>query len=326
MNSSVPLVSIVISSYNSGSFIIETLDSIYNQTWSDLELIITDDCSSDDTVLKASGWLKFNQKRFLRSMIITSDTNTGVSSNANRGLRAAKGPWIKFLGADDALKTDCIEKNMSFISNREETKVLFSGIEVYNETFETNNLIKVIPGNPFSPKSIFSDTRTALSQYKMLLVQDRIHFSPSAFIRKSVLTECGGFDENFKLLEDYPLWVKITKAGHRLSFMNEITVLYRMHSNALNNITGEKLVKQSYFAGEEFRKKYTYPFLPLDVKCNQRYTWLVCQIFRFGNLNFRNRFSVLLYNILLEFINPFRYIIWLRRSLKPELANDEFYS
>jgi alpha-1,3-rhamnosyltransferase len=325
MESKSLLVSVIISSFNSGKYIIETLESIGAQTWPEIELIITDDCSKDDTLERSREWLSFNHNRLANSIILTSPKNTGVAANANRGLKVSKGDWIKFLGADDALKPDCIEKNMAFINWNPDVKILFSKIEVFRDTLTRDNMVGVIPGNPFHSKSIFAEGRNANSQYKMLLVQDRIHFSPSAFIHKNLLDEIGGFDEDYKFLEDYPLWVKLTRAGHKLFFMDLITVSYRMHSGALNNNTKEFTIKPGYYSGEAFRKRHTYPFLPLIIRLNQRYLWIMYQIFRLGNLKYKNRSSIFLHNIFTVYINPFRYIIYFRKLISPKLADNEFY-
>ena len=83
------LVSVITATYNSSDFITETLDSIFNQTWEAVELIITDDNSLDDTVEVCRQWLNAKSSRFIRTELITSEVNTGVSGNANRGLMAA---------------------------------------------------------------------------------------------------------------------------------------------------------------------------------------------------------------------------------------------
>jgi len=124
------LITVVVVAYNSSSFIIEALDSVYNQTWRKIELIVTDDCSNDNTVELCHSWMDIHKSRFVRIKMVTSEKNTGVSGNANRGLYSANGEWIKFIGADDALKPTCIEDNIRWISEHPEIKVLLSRVEV----------------------------------------------------------------------------------------------------------------------------------------------------------------------------------------------------
>jgi glycosyltransferase involved in cell wall biosynthesis len=319
------LVSIIISTYNSSPFIVETLESIANQSWKEIELIITDDCSEDDTVRISQEWLKENIHRFVNTVLLQSEKNTGIAANANRGLYSAKGDWIKFLGADDTLKTGCIEDNMSRVASDPEIKVLFSRIEVYRETFEQKNLIETIPDNQFYPDGIMAPARSAESQYKMLLLCDRIHFSPSVFLHRETLLSVGGLDERFRLLEDYPLWLNLTKNGHKLHFMEKITVNYRQHSKAINNTGIHFLINPNYFRLEDFRRIYTYPYLPAAIRLNQRFTWYASQVFRCNWLNRNNMFNRSLHSLLTSYLNPFKYYIFLKKRSCRSQKNNEFY-
>jgi glycosyltransferase involved in cell wall biosynthesis len=319
-------VTILVVSYNSGQFITETLESIYNQTWKEIELIVTDDCSNDDTVSICSRWLKENGHRFFSYYLLTSPENTGVTANASRGLRAATGEWVKLLGADDTLKPTCVEDNMVWIASHPETQVLFSRVEVFQNVIKKENSIKIIPKDPYNRKSILYPDRNANSQYRMLLVCDRIHFSPSVFLNREILISSGGFDERFRMLEDYPLWLNLTRSGCKLFFMNKVTVNYRQHSMALNNKGDSWVVNPNYFLHESFRKLYTYPNLPLDVRLSHRFVWVASQLFRLRLLNRYNKFNKSLYGFLTSYLNPFKYYITIRTFINKGLRENEFYT
>jgi glycosyltransferase involved in cell wall biosynthesis len=319
------LVSIVIASYNSSQFIVETLNSISKQTWNEIELIITDDNSTDDTVEVCHSWLQDNKYRFSNSALITSDKNTGVTVNANRGLHVANGHWIKLLGADDTLKPDCIENNMLWIRAHNDIKILFSRVEVFKDFFEPENILKIIPDIPLNSGSIMASERSAKSQYKMLLICDRIHFTPSVFMHREILDSAGYLDERFRMMEDYPLWLNLTRKGVKLHFMDKVTVNYRMHSNAINNTGISYLINPNYFKTEHFRRVYTYPNLPLDIRLNQRYYWYISQLFRFKWLSRNSASNRLFLGLLTIYLNPFKYVIWFRKRMNKSLRNDEFY-
>jgi glycosyltransferase involved in cell wall biosynthesis len=319
------LVTVIISTYNSSAFVVETLESVLKQTWKEIELIITDDCSLDNTVEICRKWISDNSQRFIHTELLNSEVNTGISRNANRGLKAATGEWIKFLGSDDTLEPDCLNDNMQFLDRHSEIRVLFSKINIYLNTFEKKNIIETTPVGDISRGSIIWPERTAESQYRMLLLSDRIHFTPSVFIHRETILSVGGFDERFKFLEDYPLWLKITKKGYRLYFMDKVTVNYRRHSKAINNTGIPYLVNPNYFKSEDFRRIYTYPFLPADIRLFQRYNWYVLQLFRSDWLNRKNKLSKFLHDILIIYLNPLKYIIWLKTHLNKSLRNDEFY-
>ncbi|GAB1452027.1 hypothetical protein MASR2M47_20830 [Draconibacterium sp.] len=104
-----PLVSIVVITYNSSKFILDTLESAKEQTYQNLELIITDDCSTDNTIEICQNWIEKNSYRFVNTELITVEKNTGTAPNANRGLKVSKGEWIKFIAGDDFLLTNCID-------------------------------------------------------------------------------------------------------------------------------------------------------------------------------------------------------------------------
>lgn len=318
------LVSVVIATYNSSEFIHEALESILKQTWNELELIITDDCSKDDTTKICCEWLRINGLRFERTKLLTSKINTGVSANANRGLYESKGEWIKFLGADDTLKPDCIELNMQWISDKPYIKALFSRIEIYNGSFEPKNLITISPGIPYSDDGLMSKNRSSESQYKMLLTSDRIHFTPSAFLNRSTIINIGGFDERFRLLEDYPLWLNLTRNGNRLYFMEKVTVNYRKHLKSLNN--NSYVINPRYFELQDFRNIYIYPNLPVELKLGLQFDWLVLQIFRCKQINRDNKFGRTLLSIVTIYLNPFKYYVFIKKQIFGNLKHSEFYA
>lgn len=320
-----PLISIIIATYNSDPFILQTLESIRNQSWKKIELIITDDCSTDDTVEVCRKWIHENKFRFYNSEIITSEKNQGVAANANRGLSRANGEWIKFLGADDTLKPECLEDNIAHINSNTEIKVLFSRVDIYKNIFEPGNYIRTVPEVPYAAHGLLSENRTADSQYRMLLVSDRIHFTPSVFMNREAMIALGGFDERFPMLEDYPLWLKCTKNGLKLYFMNKITVNYRQHSKAINNTGARRIVNHNFFRQEHFRKLCTYPYLPLDKRLEQRFTFLASQVFRLNFFNRDSKFFRFLHSLLTTYINPFSHFIRFRRIINKKLLENEFY-
>jgi len=322
-----PLVTISISTYNSAETVLETLESVVAQKYEHLELVIGDDASEDDTVKVISDWLNKgnNKARFKRVKIIEVEQNTGITANANRKVKAAEGTWIKAIGADDMLLPNCVSDNVEYILKHPEIRILFSKLNVYKDTFEKKNYVYTAPG-VINESSIFSAERSAESQYRLLLFSDRIHFSPSVFYHRETVLSVGGFDERFRLLEDYPLWLNLTKNGHRLFFMDSITVNYRSHSKAINNTGKMRVVNPNYFKQEKFRRIYTYKNLPLDVRLDQQFLWFSSQLFRVGFFNRNTKFNIFLYAVLTVYLNPFKYFLWLRKRFVRDLQSSEFYS
>lgn len=103
------LVSIIMPSYNTASFISKTIESVLNQTYKNWELLIVDDCSTDDTDEIVS---KYNDKRIV---YLKNEKNSGAAISRNRALRNAKGKWIAFLDSDDLWHPTKLEKQIKFM-------------------------------------------------------------------------------------------------------------------------------------------------------------------------------------------------------------------
>lgn len=225
-----PLVSVVVITYNSAEFVIETLNSIKNQNYPNIELIISDDCSKDNTIEICCDWIRKNNQRFYRTEIITVPVNTGTTANNNRALKAIKAKWIKFVAGDDALSHTCIRNNMDFIKKNPTARIIISQYKIFNSSFNDANIIGIRP----TKDMIGFFTLGAKDQLKIMRFKAE-HIILGMFIEKSALIEINGFDERFKLLEDLPLFINLLSAGNKLYFLPEITTYYRRNLNTVSN-------------------------------------------------------------------------------------------
>ena len=107
------LVSIVTPSYNSSAFIIETIKSVCSQTYRNWEMIIVDDCSTDNTVEVIENYIKENNENRVRVLI--NQKNSGAAVSRNRAIKEAKGKWIAFLDSDDLWEPFKLEEQISFM-------------------------------------------------------------------------------------------------------------------------------------------------------------------------------------------------------------------
>lgn len=317
------IVTVTVATYNSAKFVIETLDSIVAQTYPNIELIISDDCSSDDTIRLCRDWLNRHKNRFLRYDIITVPANTGVSANANRCLNAATSQWIKLLAGDDILLPNCIEDNIKYITAHPGIAVVFSQVLLYKNEFKEENFIRPLPAG--FPTNLMRKELDSFSQFKLLLLCDRINYTPSVFLKKETVLELGGFDESIKLVEDYPMWLKLTKAGNRLYYFHIPTVGYRQHGAAVNNMKDYGLFKPLYLKSWGLRKKYIYPNLPSDIRLSEMYIFFISYFFNKMGLNKNNFFCEKLYQVFTIFFNPFKYIIYIKKKFIKRFQGDLFY-
>lgn len=220
-----PLVSIIVVTYNSAKYVLETLESAKAQTYHNIELIVTDDCSTDNTTKLCEKWLEENKNRFIRSKLILSHQNTGIAPNCNRGLKETQGEWVKYIAGDDILTEECIVKFVDYVNNNPEAKFLFGAIvPFYNQTIYRALM---------APKDVFS--ASAKKQHKLLLQKGCFVPAAGNFMKRDIVYTLGGFDERFPMCEDYPLWLKVTKLNHKLYFYNFNCVRYRIHQDSLTN-------------------------------------------------------------------------------------------
>ena len=310
-----PLVAVTVTTYNSSPYILETLDSIKQQTYSPLELVISDDCSTDNTIDIVNKWIADNANvgRFKRVEFVTVPKNTGVSANCNRCINAAKSDWVKLISGDDILLPHCIEENMKFIDNNPGAKIIFSQVKLYNNLFSGANYIKTTP--EVYPDNLMGPGFSTNDQFQKLLVSDRIHYTPSYFFNKQAILKVGGYDESCFFVEDYPMWLMLTKSGERLHYFHTPTVGYRVHSNALNNVGDNVLFKPSLIKGFSVRRKYAHPYLPWEIVFSEWFVLGVARLFILLNINRGTSFFKSLFKTLTVFFNPFHYIYAIKKRL-----------
>jgi alpha-1,3-rhamnosyltransferase len=317
------LVSIIVCTYNSSEFILETLESAKAQTYERIELIVSDDCSADNTVDLCANWITNNKDRFTRIELLTVPQNTGVSANCNRCIKTAEADWVKFIAGDDILLPDCIASNMSFVADHPEAKAIFSEVLLYHEFFRKENFLWTTPAG--YPMNIMDPAFSAQEQYKLLLLSDRITFTPSVFLYKPVLLELGGYDESNKLIEDYPMWLKLTKAGNKLFFFSKPTVAYRRHAAAASNIEQLGLFKPILLKSAAIRRKEVYPHLPWDVVGKEKIILKVSSLFEKMGMNKQTRLNSALYRLGTVYLNPFIYIIYFKKKISKKAQENVFY-
>lgn len=225
-NTCCPLVSIVVITYNSMPYIIETLNSIKAQTYKNIELIVSDDCSpTDNTVESVKEWIKQNKERFVKAELITTPYNTGISSNCNRGCRIAEGEWLKVLGGDDILKPTYVEDIVNYCY-KTGCDIACSDIELFGEGASA----MVDFWNVSIDK--LRNLQDASSQNKALL---QANFVPAASLiyKRRIWNQIGGYDEDCKLLEDYPFNINVTSLGYHIGFLDKKLVKYREDSKSV---------------------------------------------------------------------------------------------
>lgn len=292
------LVSIIVVTYNSEATIIETLDSVKNQTYNDIELIISDDCSSDDTILLCREWLDRNQHRFVETKLVTSLENTGISANLNRGVSKSTGYWIKSIAGDDILLDECIEKNVAYMKHHPDFEILFSKCYMFNEKDGRHNIFGTLPTKEGVEFLNLTTEEQVIVLYYAVFVP-----SPTCFIKRS-LCDRFCYDERYPAFEDSPFFIKLAENGVHLNFMDEYTVKYRFadsSSHPSTKLENERLWQSyiKYFYEDTIGKiidKYPiiYRYKKARIKLSE------FRIYVLGNKpSFLNRILSFIYRLLL---------------------------
>lgn len=257
-----PLVSVVIVTYNSAKFVLDTLESVKNQTWKNLELIISDDGSKDDTIAICSKWLAQNKDRFYNTLHLTVTQNTGIPANFNRGLRVVNGKWVKTISGDDVLLNNCISDNLQYSQSFPECSFIVSDVKEIDENGRIIRDEVVNEGLNYIDK--MSSVKKQLKAYTRWPVFLNV---PTFFCKTEVIAKVGYCDEEFKIYEDTTMVIRIFEQGLRMHYMNKPTVAYRIHNNSISRsyTMNDKREKEALKIFKKYRIKHLNIFNPLDL-------------------------------------------------------------
>lgn len=292
-----PFLSIIVITYNSSKFILEALNSIKNQEFLDnAELIVSDDCSSDDTVSLCTKWLDENNSIFFHTEILTVTKNSGLVANCNRACKKASGVWLKIIAGDDALLDNCIKDFMSHVMEHPNEQIVTTLLNVYEEYIndahfsylakrENEFLIKL-------PKE---------EQLKMIARDNAI--APNAtFIRRAVLEKLNWYDEKYKY-EDLPLAIRFIESGGKYYYIAKPLVAYRRHGDSVTGNRG--MLFRYWFVKDWFKinKDLCFKYLPLSIRIRCRLMWALTWLIQHLGMNNKSWFNYRFYHTLANWIN-----------------------
>ena len=262
-----PLVSIVIITYNSSNTILETLESVKVQNYKNIELIVSDDCSTDDTVSVIKGWLDENRNYFIRTKLVETPQNTGVVPNVNRGYQEAKGMWIKGLSGDDKLLPNSIADYVNFVNDNPQCKICFGKLYFWGNDEEAVKESRVYYEQTYYPY-LKADYKVQWRRIQETLFVP----GPGLFYKKSLWEKVGGYDERFPFADEYPFTYNVLESGERIYFLDKEVYGYQIRKGSLCREEQGKNVRvfndqYRYIKDVHIKKvvKYGYPFIALHV-------------------------------------------------------------
>ncbi len=301
------LVSVIVYTYHSSKTIIETLDSIYQQTYKKIELIVSDDASSDNTVKLVKDWIDKNRGRFVRSELKINSVNMGITKHFMKGISYANGKWIKILAGDDMLLETCIEDDMLYVKKHKDTEYLMTNMLYY---YDKETCVEMRTGLRAYCK--FVCAQKAEKQFRLLLHQDT-YTAPSGFFSADLVEKYGEPFNPSKNNEDLPWLLHLTKSGCRLRYMDKPTVKYRQDVSSISRQEGAFFNSTHLKDSKKLEQELICPNIS---KGDILYHWnRTIKWFRYGLIirmgNKRNCLTMLTNHILL-LLQPYTYkkIMW----------------
>lgn len=192
-----PAVSVIMPAYNAAAYITEAIESALNQTHRDLELIVVDDGSTDETPSIVAGWAERDPR-----VIVITQTNHGISAARNAALAASRGRFLALLDSDDAWDPAFLQTQLGVFDRLPDVGVV------------TGNALHC--GGPHDGQAMWS----SVNGLRTLHLDDLLSHETSVCImtvfRRELLEEIGGFDVRLRCNEDYQFWLRVALAGHTI--------------------------------------------------------------------------------------------------------------
>jgi glycosyltransferase involved in cell wall biosynthesis len=219
-----PLVTVICLCYNHEKFVIESLNSVLNQSYTNIELLIADDFSSDNSVKVIENWLLEHPEIQFKANKI----NLGNTKTFNSLFKLSKGTFIIDLAADDVLEKDCVAKQVQAFKENKDAAIVYGNMELISE----NNSHLGYYYSVNEEKKVISKPASG-DIYLAMLSQSSKICSVSSMIKREVLEELGGYDETLGF-EDLDIWIRASRK-YPFFFIDEILVKRRELSTSLGN-------------------------------------------------------------------------------------------
>lgn len=206
-----PLVSVIIPTYNSANYVTNAVDSVLAQTFTDLEVIVVDDGSTDDTREALS--------RYAAPVRYLHQDNAGVSVARNLGIAESRGRYVAFLDADDTWMAHKLERQLQALDNSHEMGVSYSAHLVVDDVLR--------------PVAVHGSQRWSSALEDLLYKGNVVGSICTVLVEHSLLKQVGGFDPELSQCADWDMWIRLARHTEFL-YIDEPLVTYRQHDNNMS--------------------------------------------------------------------------------------------
>ena len=214
-----PKISVLMPVYNCELYIKEAIESILNQTFSDFELIIIDDCSTDLTLAIVKSYSDS------RIRVIEKKQNTGYTNSLNSAIAIAKGNYIARMDGDDIALPTRFQKQYDFLSQNQEVVICGTAMQIIGS--------EEIVRHPSDYNNL-----------KVKLCFSSVFHHPTVMIKANILNE-NLYSKDFEPAEDYELWTRLAFVG-KMANLDEVLLHYRIHPSQTSSVR-KKLQDQNIF-------------------------------------------------------------------------------
>ena len=212
---STPLVSVVIPAYCASAFIVETLKSVFDQTFTDYEVIVVNDGSPDTKELESV------IEPWINRIVYLKQENQGPSAARNAAIKLARGEYIAMLDSDDSWLPNYLAEQIRELKSDPQLDMIYSDALLFGDA--------EFAGRTFMECSPSSGPVT----FESLLTYQTTIITTCSVVRKSALLDAGLFDPAFIRCEDFDLWLRLTHQGSRISYKRQVLARHRVHNESL---------------------------------------------------------------------------------------------
>lgn len=212
-----PLVTIAIPVFNHSMYITQCIESVISQDYPNIELIIIDDGSIDDSTKVIEGMLARCEERFIR-IEFRSRRNIGLSATLNEALAWSEGKYFAALDSDDIMMPGKISRLLPIMENEPELAGVFSG----NEAIDGDGRVF---GVESLPERYFG--------FDEVIMHRHTFSSPGQLLRTDLMKSVGGYIAGM-YIQDWYMWLKLTESGYKLKNVSEVLVQYRYHGTNIS--------------------------------------------------------------------------------------------
>jgi len=217
-----PRVSVVVPAYNYGRFLQQTVDSLLDQTFEDLEVIVIDDASTDNTPEVMQRYAEHPRVRSIRR-----PQNKGHIAAHNEGIELARGEFIALMAADDfCLARDAVERQVAIFDAHPEVGMVYSAATLVDTQGHAFSVQRPFTADYISP---------GMDEFRRLLLGNYVTNS-GTLVRKSAHDQLGGYDPRLPHAGDWELWLRIA-AYFSIAYIAESLFAYRIHSTNMSHST-----------------------------------------------------------------------------------------